>query len=50
VNQLTEIRGEIEEIWKFKGQLDVKLKKFKTKDQNKKKVLKSRAYIEVHQG
>ena len=33
---MTEIRGEIEEIWKFNGQLEGKLKKFKTKDQNEK--------------
>jgi len=36
--QLTEIRGEIKEIWKFNGQLRAKLKKFKTNDQNKKGV------------
>jgi hypothetical protein len=34
--QSTEIRGEIEEIWKFNNQLRVILKKSETKDQNKK--------------
>jgi hypothetical protein len=36
--QLAEIRSEIEEIWKFNGQLRAKLKKSKTNDQNKKGV------------
>jgi hypothetical protein len=30
--KLNEIRGEIEEIWKFNGQLGAKLKKYKTND------------------
>jgi len=30
--KLNEIKGEIEEIWKFNGQLGAKLKKCKTKD------------------
>jgi len=32
--QLIEIRGEIEDNWKFNGQLKVNLHKFKTNDQN----------------
>jgi hypothetical protein len=35
---LAEISGEIEEIWKFNGQLGVKLEKSKTNDQNEKEV------------
>ena len=35
---MDEIRGEIEEIWKFNSQLGDKLKKFETKDQNEKGV------------
>jgi hypothetical protein len=33
---MNEIRGEIEENWKFNGQLMVKLHKSKSKDQNEK--------------
>jgi hypothetical protein len=46
---LAEIKGEIEVIWKFNGQLGAKLKKSNTKNQNK-KALKSVADIEVLQG
>jgi hypothetical protein len=34
--QLIEIIGEIEENWKLNGQLGAKLKKYKTKDKNRK--------------
>jgi hypothetical protein len=44
--QLIEIRGEIEDNWKFNGQLKVNLHKSKINDQNG-KVLKSRVNIEV---
>jgi hypothetical protein len=44
--QLIEIRGEIEDNWKFNGQLKVNLHKSKINDQNE-KVLKSRVNIEV---
>jgi hypothetical protein len=43
--QLLEIRGEIEENWKFNGQVKVELHKSKTKDKNIKD-----AEIEVFQG
>jgi hypothetical protein len=42
--------GEIEENWKFNGQLRVKLLKSKTKDQKKKKTLKFKADIKVRHG
>jgi len=32
--QLAEIKGEIKELWKFDGQLGIKLHKFETKDQD----------------
>jgi len=31
---MAKIKGEIEKIWKFNGQLGVKLEKFETNDQN----------------
>jgi hypothetical protein len=34
--QFFEIKDEIEENWKFNGQLRVKFQKYKTKDQNEK--------------
>jgi hypothetical protein len=46
---LIEIKGEIEENYKFNGQLKAKFKKSETNNQNK-KALKFGAEIEVCQG